>query len=51
VSRIRELREPEIENLHHTLRRDLDIRRLEIAMDDARLVGGFERFADLPRDR
>ena len=51
MSRIRELREPEIEDLHRTVRRDLDIRRLEISMDDPLLVRRFERLADLPRDR
>ena len=30
---------------------DLDVRRLQIAMDDALLVRGFERFGDLLRDR
>ena len=29
----------------------LMLRRLEIAMDDALLVRGFERLGDLPRDR
>src|SRR5262245_243151 len=29
----------------------LDVRRLEVAMDDAGLVRGLERFRDLPRDR
>ena len=30
---------------------NLDIGRLEIAMDDALRVRGFERFGDLPRNR
>ena len=31
--------------------RDLDVRRLQIAVDDPLLVRRFERFGDLPRDR
>ena len=31
--------------------RDLDVGGLEVAMDDALLVRGFERVGDLPRDR
>ena len=38
-------------DLHDAVRRDLDIRRLQIAMDDAFLVRGLERVRDLPRDR
>ena len=49
--RVRELREAEVEHLHHAVRRDLDVRGLQIAMDDPLLVGGFERLGDLPRDR
>ena len=47
----RRLRQPEVEHLHRAVRRDLDVRRLQIAMDDALLVRGFERLGDLPRDR
>ena len=32
-------------------RRDLDVRGLQIAVNDALLVRGFERLGDLPRDR
>ena len=31
--------------------RDLDVRGLQVAVDDALLVRGFERLGDLPRDR
>ena len=51
ASGVRELREAEVEHLHHAVRRDLDVRGLQIAMDDALLVGGFEGLADLTRDR
>ena len=47
----RELREAEVEHLHDAVRRDLDVRGLQIAMDDALLMRGFERLADLARDR
>ena len=45
------LRQPEVEHLDDAVRRDLDVGRLEIAMDDAPLVRRFERVGDLPRDR
>ena len=45
------LGEPEVENLDPALGRDLDVRRLEIAMDDAALVRRFERLRDLLEDR
>ena len=45
------LRQPEVEHLDRAVRRDLDVGRLEIAMDDALLVRGVERVRDLPRDR
>ena len=32
-------------------RRNFDVRRLQVAMDDAFLVRGFERVANLTRDR
>jgi hypothetical protein len=50
VYRIERFRQTEVEDLHFAVGRDLDIRRLEIAMDDAFLVRGFERIGDLPRD-
>ena len=47
----RGLGEPEIEHLHRTVECDLDVRRLEIAMNDAFLVRRLERFGNLTRDR
>jgi hypothetical protein len=43
-------RQAEIEHLHRAVRGDLDVRRLQVAVDDALLVGGVERVRDLPRD-
>ena len=45
------LRQAEVEDLHHAVRRDLDIRRLQIPVNDALLVGGVERLGDLPCER
>ena len=45
------LGETEVEHLHRAVGADLDVRRLEIAMDDALLVRRLERVGDLPRDR
>ena len=42
-------RQPEIEHLHHALRCELDIRRLQVAVDDAFLVRRLERVGDLLR--
>jgi hypothetical protein len=44
------LREAEVEDLDDALRSDLDIGRLQIAMDDAPLVRGVERRAKLAGD-
>ena len=41
----------EIENFHRAVNADLDIRRLQIAMDDPLLVRCFEAVRDLPGDR
>jgi hypothetical protein len=38
-------------DLDDTVLSDLDVRRLEIAVDDPALVGRFERVGDLARDR
>jgi hypothetical protein len=48
---IERLRQPEIQHLHGAVGPHLDVRGLEVAVDDAGVVGGFERFGDLPRDR
>ena len=45
------LGEAEVEHLDRAVRRDLDVRRLEVAVDDALLVRRLERLGDLPRDR
>ena len=45
------LREPEVQDLHSPVKAQLDVRGLEIAMDDALLVRGFKPFRDLLRDR
>ena len=45
------LRQPEIQHLHRAVTPHLDIRGLEIAMDDPLFVRGFERLGDLLRDR
>ena len=44
------LRQAEVEQLDRAVRRDLDVGGLQIAMDDALVVRGFERVGDLPRD-
>ena len=49
--RLHRLRQPEVEHLHRAVGAHLDVRGLQIAMDDALLVRGFERVGDLLRDR
>ena len=49
--RVERLRETEIQHLDRAVGADLDVGRLQIAMDDALLVRGFERLGDLLRDR
>jgi hypothetical protein len=44
------LREPEVEHLHNAVGAQLDVRRLQIAVDDALLVRRLERLGNLPRD-
>ena len=44
------LRQAKIQHLHRAIGSDLDVRRLQIAVDDAVIVGGFERVGDLARD-
>ena len=43
--------EAEVQHLHGAVLANLDVRRLEIAMDDALLVRGFEGLRHLPGDR
>ena len=45
------LREAEVQHLHRAVGPQLDVRGLQIAMNDALLVRGFERLGNLPRDR
>ena len=49
--RLQRLREAEVQHLHRAVRPHLDVRRLQIAMNDALLVRRFERLGDLLRDR
>ena len=44
------LRQPEVEHFHQSSRRDDDVRRLEVAVDDAFLARGFERQGQLAND-
>ena len=48
---VEQFRESEIEHFHMPINRNLDVRRLQISMDDALLVRRLERFRDLPGDR
>ena len=43
--------ETEVQHFHDAVRPDLDVGGLQIAMDDALLVSGFQRFGDFSRDR
>jgi hypothetical protein len=45
-----QLRQAEVQNFDLSARRDLDIRGLQVAMDDVLVVGGVERIGDLLRD-
>ena len=47
--RLLNLRDPEIEDLHRPVGKDHDVRRLDVAMDDARLVGVSKSACDLER--
>ena len=44
-------RQPEVEHLHRAVIPYLDVRRLQIAMDDSLFVRGLERLGDLLRNR
>ena len=46
-----QLRQAEVQHLHHAVRAHLDVRRLQVAVDDPLLVRGLERLGDLFRDR
>ena len=48
--RQRRLRQAEVEHLHRAGGGELDVRRLEIAVDDPLLVRGLERLGDLSRE-
>ena len=48
VRRLQRLREAEVQHLHRAIGAQLDVRGLQIAMDDALLVRGFERLRNLP---
>ena len=45
------LGEAEIEHLDHAVGTNLDVGGLQIAMDDALVVGGFDGIGNPPRDR
>ena len=51
AGRFQRLRQAEVEHLHRAVGAHLDVRRLQVAVDDALLVRGLERVGDLPRDR
>ena len=51
AARIRQLRQPEVQHLDGPIVADFDIRRLQIAVNDAQCVRGFNRFCNLSRDR
>jgi hypothetical protein len=48
---IRGLRETEVQHLHGAVVAHFDVRGLQVAVDDAGLVGGLERLCDLLCDR
>ena len=43
-------RQAKVEHLHRAVRAHLDVRRLQIAMDDSLLVRGFQRLRNLLRN-
>ena len=49
--RFERLRQPEVEHLHRAVRPHLDVGGLQVAVDDALLVRGFERLGNLLRNR
>ena len=48
---LEDLREAEVEELDSPVGRDLDVRGLEVAVDDPLLVRRFQGLGDLPRER
>jgi hypothetical protein len=48
---VERLGQPEVQHLHGAVRPDFDVRRLEIPMDDTRLVRRLQRLRDLRRNR
>ena len=51
AARLHRLGQPEVEHLHRAVGPHLDVRGLEIAMNDPLFMRGFERLRDLLRDR
>ena len=49
--RLERFRQTEVQHLHGAIGAQLDVGGLQVAMNDAALVGGFEGVGDLPRDR
>src|SRR6476646_10206336 len=47
---VERLGEPEVENLDGTIPADFDVGRLQVAMDDALVVSGFQALSDLAGD-
>src|SRR5262245_47034069 len=45
--RLQYFREPKVQNLHRAIRSHLDVRWLQIAVNDPLLMGGFERIGNL----
>ena len=48
--RIHRFGQPEVQDLHRAVGSQLDVRRLQVAMDDSLLVRRFEGFSNLSRD-
>ena len=46
---LKKLRQPKVQNLGFSPLRHKDVRRLDVAMDDAHGVGGFQPLGDLDR--
>src|SRR5205085_26390 len=51
ILRKRDLREAEVEHFHRAGGSELDVRRLEVAMDDPPLVCRLQRLSDLAREK